>query len=84
MRTIRFCGYWGYDVTICLGPCLMLLSVLFHVPSRGCGPSGSGTWGEGSGPAPHENTMTDTCKNITFPQLRLRAVINVCMIRGLL
>ena len=27
------------------------------------------------GTPPHVNRITDTCKNITFPQLRLRAVI---------
>ena len=34
----------------------------------GCGPRGTHT--------PPMNRMTDRCKNITFPQLRLRAVIN--------
>ena len=29
-------------------------------------------------PSPPQNRITDTCKNITFPQLRLRAVMNWC------
>ena len=32
-------------------------------------------------PHPPVNRMTDRCKNITFPQLRLRAVINVQVFR---
>ena len=41
---------------------------------EGVGTGGSGPDGGMVLPAPHPREQTDTCKNITFPQLRLRAV----------
>ena len=64
MCTVRFCGSrWGRGV----------------LRSRGYGPGGYGhsrIWSQGYGgkaiPPPEQ---TDTCRNITFPQLRLWVVI---------
>ena len=44
---------------------------------RGAGMrSRGGVWWEGTtSPLPTVNNLTDTCENITFPQLRLRTVI---------
>ena len=50
---------------------MMLLPVWSHIPS-----GEGGVWsGGGYGNTPYPvNRMTDRCKNITFPQLHLRAV----------
>ena len=59
---------------------MMSLLVWSHVLSRGTGARGGLVLGGlvlmGGMvlPAPHPREQTDTCKNITFPQLRLRAV----------
>ena len=45
-----------------------------HPPPRARYPLGPGT-PLGPGNPPAVNRITDTCKNITFPQLRLRAVM---------
>ena len=79
---------WGYDVTSCLS----------HVPSRGSGSSGSGPglvlgascpvssglrrgYGTTHYLPPFE--QTNICKNITFLQLRLWAVIKYVQIRNI-
>ena len=72
MRTTRICGSRGG-----------VWSQGEYGTRRGYGPGGGiGFWsqiGWGYGPRgrdyPPVNRLTDACKNITFPQLRLRAVI---------
>ena len=44
-----------------------------QAPLRARHPPGAGT-PQGPGTHPPVNRITDTCKNITFPQLRLRMV----------
>ena len=61
----------GYDVTSCLVPCsFWSLAFWCH--------GGFGPWGGGGGGVdgvwPILKRMTDTCKNITFPQLCLREI----------
>ena len=85
----------GYGVTACLVSCsfywsMMSLLVWSHVPSRGSGSSGASCtlsfglrrgYGTTHYLPPFE--QTNICKNITFLQLRLWAVIKYVQIRNI-
>ena len=82
-RSIITWGEGGLPVEVCLDWGL----AGWHVPERGGLPGIGSSWRgvcmKGRLPPPPEdgrpgmNRMTNTCKNITFPILRMRAVINV-------
>ena len=76
MRTARFSGRLreeGVVVCVCLGGCIKACNGQAGV-CRGCGGVHPCSLHAGIH-IPHVNRITDRCKNITFPQLRLRAVI---------
>ena len=87
MRTARFCGSAGYDVTSCLVHVLsgergmMSLPASSHVPFRGWGVRGvSGhrrVWSQRGIWHYPPCEQANRCENITFPQFRWRAVINI-------
>ena len=69
-HTVPFCGYEGYDVTSYLVVPMFLWG-------------GEEVWSQRGvwhylQPPPRE--QMDTCRNITFPQLRLRAVIVITFV----